>query len=152
MRIAPLIYVKLADKLMLQLSLKGIMLVDLPKRADQEPGTNNVSTIELKDVYWHPKMGFTLILQALLCKDGYKFVYEAQKCQIWYPDGSVCGEILTHNNLYIIVSHHKINEKDYERLIQSLPENVRQHMKTMLNKEGKKTLLVLKDITLHELH
>jgi hypothetical protein len=124
------ILVTLADKSTITLSQAGSMTVDVPCRSHQPMEKIvelmckiEVSTITLHNVYYHPKMHCTLISQAQLCKDGYKFEYNDAKCTTYNPDGSLCSKVIARNNLYIILSHHHVN-----------------------------TMNALKEITLYDLH
>lgn len=60
------------------------------------------SKIILKNVYFHPSLSFMIISQSLLCKEGFKFVYQYDDCEIYKSDGQLCGVIKAINGLYII--------------------------------------------------
>ena len=93
------ITVQMANKSVISLSMVGEMRVRIP---NPERGVNNFSEIIISNVYYHMQLNFTLISQARLCNQGYKFMYEGNKCIIWYPNRTKCGEITSINNMYMI--------------------------------------------------
>ena len=89
-----------------------------------------VSRIILENIYYHPKLSFTLISQTELCKKDLNFIYDSLGVKI-YRDNMFLGSIVAQDSLYVI---------DLESIV--VPKIA---LETCMNS-------VIKSITLFKLH
>ena len=94
----PPIYVTLANRSTVTLNKSGTMRIGIPK---DKASPSDVSVITLNNVYYHPNMNFSLISQALMCRMGFKFMYDMNGCLVYRNDECI-GRITLDRNLYMI--------------------------------------------------